>query len=173
MGCEMLIKRQPLMDYKRKKKKLIQSLPSFLPCFFFFACGNEPRYCRCSPASQSLRGKCWSFRMGNPICLATWYLSLLPSSQSCAVILWERRDWKEQFQEGQHKWAMAEACSGLWRGGGGVWFCPFPVQRMWSRVFSLTVWNRDWLNCQELFVWTVMGIFWSDLIFTAPWNPPA
>lgn len=128
---------------KKKNKLLIQALPSFLPCFFFPACGNEPRYCRCSPASQSFRGKCWSLKMGTPSCLATWCLSLFPFSQSCGVILWERSDWEEWFQERQHKWIMAEACSGLLGGwGGGCPVLPFSCSE--NVIKSLLI------NCLEL-----------------------
>lgn len=44
------LKRQPLKDYIYIYKR--RSLPSLLPCFFFSACGNKPRYCMCSHALQ-------------------------------------------------------------------------------------------------------------------------
>lgn len=135
---------------------LIQSLPSFLPCIFF--CGNEPRYRRCLPASQSFRGKCWSFR--TPTCSAAWPLSqqLLP----CLVVPACGR--------------AVTGKNGVRRGSisSGVWVCLLPVQRMWSRVFSVTVWNWDCWRWQKLLVWTVLSIFQlKTLIFTTPWNPPA
>lgn len=32
---------------------------------------------------------------------------------------------------------MAEACSGLWRGDGGVWFCPFCLQSLFVNHLEL------------------------------------